>query len=145
MKEEGHLRRKVEMSSARRAQWKGPLLWFLWGALMGFGMLGIFSIGIFVLLLGVGLLVPLARGGLPGGWMALIGAATPWAVFAVEGIISPDCASGNATITPSGEEHFNCDVMHSSTELVPFLLVSVGLIAIGLVPFFLSRRRISSH
>jgi hypothetical protein len=127
------------MSPSNRAR-QGALLWFLWGALMGFGLLGIFSIGIPLLLVGLGLLVPLVRGGLPGAWMALVGAATPWAVFGVERILSPDCASGSATITPSGVEHFSCDVMSSSTEFVPFLLVSVGFIVVGLVLFFRSLR-----
>ena len=108
---------------------------------MGFGMLAIFSFGVLLLLLGLGLLIPLARGGGAGAWMALVGAATPWAIFAVEGITSPDCASGSASITPSGEEHFSCDVMSSPTEFVPFLLVSVGVIVIGFVLFFLTRRR----
>jgi hypothetical protein len=111
---------------------------------MGFGLLGIFSIGIPLLLVGLGLLVPLARGDLSGRWMALVGAATPWGVFALEGIVSPDCSSGSASITPSGEERFTCDVMSSSTEFVPFLLVSVGFIAVGLVLFFRARRGGSS-
>jgi len=106
---------------------------------MGFGLLGILSIGIVVLLVGLGLLVPLARGGLPGMWTALVGAATPWAIFALEGIINPDCSSGSATITPSGEERFTCDVVGSSTELVPFLVICAGVIAVGLVLFFRSR------
>ena len=127
------------MGSAHRGHRQGPLLWFLWGALMGFGLLGILSIGIVVLLVGLGLLVPLVRGGLPGMWMSLVGAATPWAIFAVEGIISPDCSSGSATITPSGEERFTCDVMGSSTEFVPFLVICAGAMAVGLVLFFRSR------
>jgi hypothetical protein len=106
---------------------------------MGFGLLGIFSIGILVLLVGGGLLVPLVRGRLPGMWMSLVGAATPWAIFAVEGIISPDCSSGSASITPSGEERFTCDVMGSSTEFVPFLVICAGAMAVGLILFFRSR------
>ena len=129
------------MSSATRGQWQGPLLWLLWGGFTGFGVLGILSIGIIVLLLGLALLVPLVRMHLPGAWMALVGAATPWVAFGVGGMISPGCASGSATIAPSGEEHFNCDVVNSPAEFVPFLLVSVGVIVIGLVLFFLSRRR----
>jgi hypothetical protein len=128
------------MSSANRGHWQGPLLWFLWGGLMGFGLLGIFSIGIPLLLVGLGLLVPLARGGLPGRWMALVGAGLPWTVFALAGIVNPNCARGSATITPSGEERFTCEVMSSSTEFVPFLLVSAGVMAGGLVFFFRSRR-----
>ena len=120
------------MSPSSRAR-QGPMLWLLWGALMGFGLLGISSIGIPLLLVGLVLLVPLVRGGLPGRWMALVGAAIPWAVFGVEGILSPDCASGSATITPSGVEHFSCDVMDSSTELVPLLMVSATVMAVGLV------------
>ena len=130
------------MSSVSRGQWRGPLLWFLWGALMGFALLGIFSIGIFVFALGLALLVPLVRTNLSGAWMALVGAATPWAAFGVGGMISPDCTSGSATIAPSGEEHFRCDLLSSPTELLPLLLVSVAVIAIGLVLFVLSRRRI---
>ena len=126
------------MSPSNRT-WQGPMLWLLWGGLMGFGLLGIFSIGIPLLLVGLGLLVPLVRGGLPGAWMALVGAATPWGVFGVEGILSPDCASGSATITPSGVEHFSCDVMNSSTELVPLLTVSATVMAVGLVLYFRSR------
>ena len=128
------------MSSASRGYRQGPLLWFLWGALMGFGLLGILSIGIVILLVGLGLLVPLVRGGLPGRWMALVGAATPWAIFAVEGIISPECSSGSSSITPSGEESFTCDVMGSSTEFVPFLVICAGVMAVGLVLYFRSRR-----
>lgn len=129
------------MSSANRGHWQGPLLWFLWGALMGFGLLGILSIGIVLLLVGLGLLVPLLRGGFPGRWMALAGAALPWTVFALAGVVNPNCASGSATITPSGEERFTCEVMSSSTEFVPYLLVSAGVMASGLFLFFRSRRR----
>lgn len=107
---------------------------------MGFALLGIFSIGIPLLAIGLGLLIPLARRGWAGAWMALVGAATPWAAFAVEGYLSPDCASGTTTISPSGEEHFRCELMHSPTEFVPFLVVSVGVILVGLFLFLLSRR-----
>ena len=129
------------MSSISRGQLRGPLLWFLWGALMGFGLLGILSIGIFVFALGLALLVPLVRSKLTGTWMALVGAGTPWAAFGVGGMINPDCTRGSATITPSGEAHFSCDVLSSPTELMPLLLISVTVIAIGLVLFVLSRRR----
>jgi hypothetical protein len=129
------------MSSVRRGQWQGPVLWALWGALMGFGLLGIFSIGIFVFALGLALLVPLVRSKLSGAWMALVGAASPWAAFGVAGMMSPDCTSGSATSAPSGEEQFSCDVLSSPTELLPLLLISVTVIAIGLVLFVLSRRR----
>jgi hypothetical protein len=120
--------------------WKGPLLWFFWGALMGVALLGIFSIGILLLLVCLGVLIPLAKGRWTGAWMALVGAATPWAAFAVEGYLSPDCASGTTTISPSGKEHFHCELMHSPTEFLPFLVVSVGVIFIGLLLFFFSRR-----
>ena len=73
------------MSSGSRGQWQGPLLWALWGALMGFGLLGIFSIGIVMLVLGLALLVPLVRSKLTGTWMALVGAATPWTAYGVGG------------------------------------------------------------
>jgi hypothetical protein len=107
---------------------------------MGFGMLGILSIGIVLLLAGLGLLVPLVRGNVPGKWMALVGAATPWAIFALQGIVSPDCTSGSASITPSGEERFTCDVMSSSTGFVTFLVICAGVMAVGLVLFLRSRR-----
>jgi len=129
------------MTQAPRSRWKRPLLWFSWGALMGFALLGIFSIGIPLLGVGLGLLIPLARGGWADAWMALVGAATPWAAFAVEGYLSPDCASGTATISPSGKEQFSCELMHSPTEFVPFLVVSVGVMIVGLFLFLLSRRR----
>ena len=87
------------MSSASRGPWQGPLLWFLSGALMGFGVLGILSIGVVLLLVGLALLVPLVRGDVPGKWMALVGAATPWTIFALQGIVNPDCSSGSASIT----------------------------------------------
>ena len=128
------------MSSASRGPWQGPLLWFLWGALMGFGMLGILSIGIVLLLVGLGLLVPLVRGDVPGRWMALVGAAAPWAIFALERIFSPDCTSGSASVTPSGEERFTCDVTSSSTGFVTFLVICAGVMAVGLVLFIRARR-----
>ena len=128
------------MSSASRGPWQGPLLWFLWGALMGFGLLGILSIGMLLLLVGLGLLVPLVRSDVAGKWMALVGAATPWAIFALQGIVSPDCTSGSASITPSGEERFICDVMSSSTGYVTFLVICAGVMAVGLVLFLRSRR-----
>ena len=128
------------MSSASRGPWQGPLLWFLWGALLGFGVLGILSIGIVLLLVGLGLLVPLVRGDVPGKWMALVGAATPWAIFALQGIINPDCTSGSASITPSGEERFTCDVTSSTTGFVTFLAICVGVMVVGLVGFLRSRR-----
>ena len=128
------------MSSANRGAWRDPVLWFLWGALMGFGLLGILSIGIVLLLVGLGLLVPLVRGGVHGKWMALVGATTPWAIFALERIISPDCTSGSASISPSGEERFTCDVMSSSTEFVAFFVICSAVMTVGLVGFLRSRR-----
>jgi len=107
---------------------------------MGFGVLGILSIGIVLLLVGLGLLVPLVRGDVPGKWMALVGAATTWAIFALEGIISPDCTSGSATITPSGEERFTCDVTSSTTGFVTFLVICGGVMAVGLFLFIRARR-----
>jgi hypothetical protein len=108
---------------------------------MGFGLLGIFSIAIPLLVVGLGLLIPLTKGRWAGAWTALVGAAAPWAVFAAEGYLNPDCASGSTTISPSGIEHFRCELMHSSTEFLPFLVVSVGLMFVGLVLFLLSLSR----
>ncbi|MGH2752372.1 MAG: hypothetical protein ACRDK3_16105 [Actinomycetota bacterium] len=129
------------MSRSSQSQWAGPSLWFFWGALMGFGALGIFSIGIPLLLVGLGLLIPLSKSRRAGAWMALVGAATPWATFAAEGYVSPDCADGTTTIGPSGNEHFRCDLMQSTTEFVPFLVVSLGVMILGLTLFFLARCR----
>lgn len=73
--------------------------------------------------------------------MALVGAGTPWAIFAAEGYLSPDCANGTTTIGPSGNEHFRCDLMQSTSEFVPFLVISLGVMVLGLVLFSLSARR----
>jgi len=128
------------MSRESQSHWTGPALWFLWGALMGFGLLGIFSIGIPILIVGLGLLIALSNSRLAGAWMALTGAATPWAIFAAEGFLSPNCARGITTISPSGEEHFRCDLMQSASEFAPFLVISFGIVILGLVLFLLSRR-----
>jgi len=128
------------MSSASRGPWQGPLLWFLSGALMGFGVLGILSIGVVLLLVGLALLVPLVRGDVPGKWMALVGTAATWAIFALQRIISPECSSGSASITPSGEERFTCDVTSSSTGFVTFLVICACVMAVGLVLFLRARR-----
>ena len=129
------------MNQETRGRWKGPLMWFFWGALMGFGLLGIFSIGIPLLLVGLALLFLLVNSGQSGAWIALVGAATPWMVFAAEAYVSPDCAKGISTISPSGERLFRCKLMNSPTELMPFLIVSVVAMIVGLTFFALSLRR----
>ncbi|HVF53365.1 MAG TPA: hypothetical protein VNC78_07115 [Actinomycetota bacterium] len=120
--------------------WKGPALWFLWGALMGFGFLGVLSIGLPFLIVGVLLLFPLSKGGRPGAWMALVGAATPWFAFALEGYLSPDCIDGMSTISPSGDEQFTCRAMASPDEFMPFLIASSIGSAIGVAMFIGSLR-----
>jgi hypothetical protein len=127
--------------SASRRRWEGPLLWSLWGALMGIGLLSILSIGFLILVAGLALLVPLVRRRASGAWMALAGASVPLAVFALQGIISPGCAGGSGVITPSGKERFTCDVVRARTELVPILLVSATAIIAGLAAFLRSRRK----
>ena len=107
------------MRSASRRWWEGPLLWGLWGMFMGVGLLSILSIGFLILVAGLALLVPLARRRVPGAWMALVGAGIPLALFALQGIISPDCARGRAVSTPSGGQRFTCDEIRARTELVP--------------------------
>ncbi|MBA2273307.1 MAG: hypothetical protein H0W21_05300 [Actinobacteria bacterium] len=122
-------------------RWKGPLLWFSCGALMGFSLLSILSIGIVLFVAGLGLSTLLARRKWAGAPLALVGAAVPWAIFAAEGYLSPSCASGSSTIGPAGEEHFRCHLMHSSSEFVPFLAGSLAVIAVGVALFFHMRNR----
>jgi hypothetical protein len=122
----------------------GALMWFMWGTLMGFGLLGIFSIGIPILVVGFVLLIPIIRDQRHGAWMALAGAALPWLVFAVEGYVSPDCADGITTISPSGQETFTCRSMHSPSEFMPFLVASLAVFVFGLVLFRVSLSRRSA-
>lgn len=126
------------MRSALRRRWEGPLLWGLWGTFMGVGLLSILSIGFPILVAGLALLVPLARRRVPGAWMALVGAGIPLALFALQGIMGPDCARGRAVSTPSGGQRFTCDEIRARTELVPLLLVSATGIIAGVVAFLRS-------
>jgi hypothetical protein len=107
---------------------------------MGVGLLSILSIGFLILVAGLALLVPLARRRVPGAWMALVGAGVPLALFALQGIISPDCARGRAVSTPSGGQRFTCDEIRARTELVPVLLVSATGIITGVAGFLRSHR-----
>jgi hypothetical protein len=108
---------------------------------MGVGLLSILSIGFPILVAGLALLVALARRRVPGAWMALVGAGTPLALFALQGIISPDCARGSAVSTPSGAQRFTCDEIRARTELVPILLVSGAGIMTGVAAFLRSHHR----
>lgn len=116
----------------------GALLWLLWGTLLGIGLLGLFSIGLPILLLGLALLPSLrGRSGAP---VALIGLGAPWFLFSVEGMVSPDCVDGIARIGRFGREEFTCREFAQASEFLPFLLISGLAMAAGLALYVRSRR-----
>jgi hypothetical protein len=81
------------------------LYWLLAGALMGFGVIGILSIGFPFLLVGLGLTIfLLIRRWLSGAWALLVGfGGLPALILAFDVLTAPPpCPPGPVTLQPGG-------------------------------------------
>lgn len=113
-----------------------PLYWGLIGALLGFGLLSINSVGLPFLLLGLALSIVagmrLKAGGL---WAALIGfGVVPVAGYLYDIITTPSACSAN--------QHSRCGHLSSTYYVAPIIF---GAIALAGILWPLVKRRVIRH
>lgn len=109
------------------------LYWALAGALMGFGYIGILSIGFPFLLLGLGLVIfGLIRRWLNGLWAFLIGFGGLPALILVLDIITapPPCPPGEITLPP-GVHSFTCSGPLGNYVTLAIIFGAIALVGVA--------------
>ncbi len=130
------------MSTRRTLSW---LYWLFTGAVIGFGVISILSIGILFLVLGFGLLVfGLIRGWFGGLWAALVGFGGLPALILVWDVTSAPwaCISNVAVLSIPHVNYYTCvDTFFGRVTTYHVLAIGFGIIALlGLAWPLLSRR-----
>jgi hypothetical protein len=121
------------------------LYWLLTGALIGFGFIGIFSIGLPFLVVGLGLLVfGLIRFKGRGFWAALLGVGGLPAIFFLADIVTapPPCPPDGITVPASATGGFSCSGSLDSYRMLAVVFSVIALVGIvwGLLQRLLARR-----
>jgi len=109
---------------------------------LGFALLAMLSIGIFVLPVAMAAIVVLAARQVPGAPLLLAGVGLVTAPFTLFLWLRPGCQSGFSRIGPGGREVARC-LEYADRVAWPFA-VSSGLVLVGVILFWATRPRSGS-
>jgi hypothetical protein len=110
-----------------------PLYWALAGSLMGFGFIGILSIGSPFLLLGLGLVIfGLIRHWFGGFWAFLIGFGGLPALILIFDIVTapPQCPPGHIVLPP-GVHFYECGGPLDNYRMLAIIFGAIALVGVA--------------
>lgn len=104
--------------------------WMVAGALTGFGVIGIFSIGLPFLLIGLGMVIyGVARFKARGFWAALIGFGTLPALILIGDIITaPPPCTGQVLTLPPNTSSVSCGYIPDSYYIMAGIFGAIALV-----------------
>jgi len=107
--------------------------WIVAGALIGFGVIGILSIGLPFLLIGLGMVVyGIIRFRARGFWAALIGFGTlPAFILIVDIITAPPPCNGQPLVLPPNASSVSCGYIPTSYYILAVFFGAIALLGMA--------------